>query len=62
MRYGNGSNEIMSITLKPETMKRWAYSTDTCSRIVDRWRYREHVRSQWKVGSDESWKKPSRIT
>jgi len=34
MRYGNGSNEIMSITLKPKTMKRWAYSTDTCSRIV----------------------------
>jgi len=34
MHYGNGPNEIISITLKPETMKRWAYSTDTCSRIV----------------------------
>ena len=29
----------------------------------DRSRYREHVRSQWKAGGDESWKKkPSRST
>jgi len=34
MRYGIGPNEIISITPKPETIKRWACSAETCSRIV----------------------------
>jgi len=34
MCYGSGPNEIIGITLKPETMKRWAYSMYICSRIV----------------------------
>jgi len=34
MRYGIGPNEMVSINLKPETMKRWACGVDICSRIV----------------------------
>jgi len=34
MRYGNVRNEIISINLQPETMKRWVYNMHTCSRIV----------------------------
>jgi len=34
MRYGIGPNKVMNITLKPGTMKQWAYSADTGSRIV----------------------------
>jgi hypothetical protein len=34
MRYGHGPNCIIGITLKPETLKRWAYSMHTCSMIV----------------------------
>ena len=34
MRYGHGPNGIIGITLKPETMKWWAYSMHTCSRIA----------------------------
>jgi len=34
MRFKHGPHEIISITLKSETMKRWAYSMDTCSRFA----------------------------
>ena len=34
MRYGHGPNRIIGITLKPETLQRWAYSVHTCSMIV----------------------------
>jgi hypothetical protein len=34
MRYGNGPNGIIGITLRPESLKRWAYSMHTCSMIV----------------------------
>jgi len=61
MRYGHGSNEIISITLKPETMKRWAYSTDTCSRIVEDIANISDRGGKREVTSHEK-KKPSRIT
>ena len=34
MRYGHGPNGVIGITLKPQTLKRWAYSMHTCSMIV----------------------------
>ena len=35
MRYGHNPSEIISITLKPATMKRWALGLHTCSQLVN---------------------------
>ena len=35
MRYGHGPNGIVGITLKPSTLKKWAYSMHTCSQMVN---------------------------
>ena len=34
MRYGHGGSGIIGITLKPETLKTWAYSLHTCNGLV----------------------------
>ena len=34
MRYGHGQGGIIGITLKPETLKTWAYSLNTCNKVV----------------------------
>jgi len=61
MRYGHDPNEIISITLKPKTMKRWAYGTDTCSRIVQDILNMSDHSGEWEVTSHKE-EKPSRIT
>ena len=35
MRYGKGCNGIIGITLKPDSLKTWAYSLHTCNGIVN---------------------------
>ncbi|KAG1654582.1 hypothetical protein GQR58_024928 [Nymphon striatum] len=35
MRYGYSKSGIVGITLKPETLKTWAYSLHTCHGILD---------------------------
>ena len=35
MRYGHEQSGIIGITLKPETLKTWAYSLHTCHGIID---------------------------
>ncbi|KAG1656584.1 hypothetical protein GQR58_023837 [Nymphon striatum] len=35
MRYGHSKSGIVGITLKPETLKTWAYSLHTCHGILD---------------------------
>ena len=35
MRYGHGQKGIIGITLKPETLKTWAYSLHACNKIVN---------------------------
>jgi len=61
VRYRIGPNEIVSITLKPETMKRWAYRTDTCSRVVQDIANMFDHSAEREVASHEK-EKPSRIT
>ncbi|KAK5918218.1 hypothetical protein CgunFtcFv8_002999 [Champsocephalus gunnari] len=34
MRYGHGQNGIIGITLRPETLKTWAYSMHACNKVV----------------------------
>ena len=61
MRYGNVPNEIISTTLKPETMQRCAYGMDTCSRIVQDIANMSDHSGEREVKSHEK-EKPSRIT
>jgi len=61
MCYGNVPNEIISRTLKPEIMKRWAYNADTCSRIVEDIANMSDHSGDRKVTSHEK-EKPSRTT
>ena len=61
MRYGKGPNKIINITLKHKTMKRWAYSKDTCSRIVQDIANMSDHSGERKVTSHEK-EKPSRMT
>ncbi|PIK51925.1 hypothetical protein BSL78_11180 [Apostichopus japonicus] len=35
MRYGHGRRGIVGITLKPETLKTWAYSLHTCNIVIN---------------------------
>ena len=35
MRYGHGRKGIVGITLKPETLKTWAYSLHACNRVTN---------------------------
>ena len=35
MRYGHGPNGIVGNTLKPSTLKKWAYSMHTCSQMIN---------------------------
>ena len=35
MRYGHGHKGIVGITLKPESLKTWAYSLHTCNRLIN---------------------------
>ena len=35
MRYGHGRKGIIGITLKPETLKTWAYSLHACNRMTN---------------------------
>ena len=35
MRYGHGCKGIVGITLKPESLKTWAYSLHTCNRLIN---------------------------
>ena len=35
MRYGHGRRGIVGITLKPETLKTWAYSLHACNVIIN---------------------------
>ena len=35
MRYGHGRKGIVGITLKPETLKTWAYSPHACNRVTN---------------------------
>ncbi|KAK5922319.1 hypothetical protein CgunFtcFv8_019592 [Champsocephalus gunnari] len=35
MRYGHGQNGIIGITLRPETLKTWAYSMQACNKVVE---------------------------
>ena len=35
MRYGHGRKGIVGITLKPESLKTWAYSLHTCNRLIN---------------------------
>lgn len=34
MRYGHGQGGVIGITLKPETLKVWAYSLHSCNKLV----------------------------
>ena len=34
MHYGHGQNGIIGLTLKPETLKTWTYSTYACNAVV----------------------------
>jgi len=61
MRYGIGPNEIISITLKPEIMKRWAYGMDIYSRIVQDIANMSDHSGEREVTSHKK-EKPSRIT
>ena len=35
MRYGHGHKGIVSTTLKPESLKTWAYSLHSCNRLIN---------------------------
>ena len=35
MRYGHGRKGVIGITLKPETLKTWAYSLHACNRLIN---------------------------
>lgn len=43
MRYGHGQSGIIGITLKPETLKTWAYSLHSCNTIIS---HLDHMRTQ----------------
>ena len=61
VRYGHGPNGIKGITLKPETLKRWAYSMHTCSMIVQDIADMSDDIGEREVMSHKE-EKPSRIT
>jgi hypothetical protein len=49
MRYGKGKSGIVGITVKPETLKTWAYSLHTCHSVIrdlSEMRERDHSQSQ----------------
>lgn len=43
MRYGHGQSGIIGITLKPETLKTWAYSLHACNTVI---RHLDQMRTQ----------------
>lgn len=61
MRYGHGPNGIIGITLKPDILKRWAYSMHTCSMIVQDVADMSVDSGEKEVTSHKE-EKPSRIT